>query len=111
MNDNANNGGSGGLNPEDFEAFMRQFLSGNSGIDNEQLAKAAGLPSDPAALAAMMEQLKSAMSSLSAQGTNPGVNWEMATAQAEALLKPEPWQFRITQENQSKRLCQSALFG
>jgi putative hydrolase len=87
MNDNANNGEPGGLNPEDFEAFMRQFLSGNSGIDNEQLAKAAGLPSDPAALAAMMEQIKAAMSSLSAQGPNPGVNWEMATAQAKAIAK------------------------
>ena len=87
MNDNANNGGPGGLNPDDFEAFMRQFLSGNSGIDNEQLAKAAGLPTDPAALAAMMEQLRSAMSSLSAQGSSPGVNWEMATAQARGIAK------------------------
>lgn len=87
MNDKPNWGDQGGLNPEDLEAFIRQFLAGNSGIDNEQLAKAAGLPSDPAALAAMMEQLRKTMSSLSAQGSNPGVNWEMATAQAKSIAR------------------------
>jgi len=84
MNDNQNPGTPNGMNPDDFEAFMRQFLSGESGIDNEQLAKAAGLPTDPAALEAMLAQLKQAMSSLSAQGSG-GVNWEMATKQAKAI--------------------------
>jgi putative hydrolase len=84
MNDNRNPNESNGMNPDDFEAFMRQFLSGESGIDNEQLAKAAGLPTDPAALAAMLDQLKRAMSSLSAQGST-GVNWDLATSQAKAI--------------------------
>lgn len=87
MNDNQNPGGPGGLNPDDFEAFMRQFLSGNDRIDPEQLAEAAGMPKDPAAMAAMLEQIKKAMSSLQAQGGNPGVNWDLATNQAKALAR------------------------
>ena len=85
MNDNQNPGGPNGMNPDDFEAFMRQFLSGNDRIDPEQLAEAAGLPKDPAAMAAMLEQIKRAMSSLQAQGGSAGVNWELATTQAKAI--------------------------
>lgn len=85
MNDNQNPDKSNGMNPDDFEAFMRQFLSGEAGIDPEILAKAAGLPNDPEAMAALLEQLKQTMSSLSAQGSGAGVNWELATNQAKAI--------------------------
>jgi putative hydrolase len=85
MNDNQNPGGPNGMNPDDFEAFMRHFLNGNDRIDPEQLAEAAGLPKDPAAMAAMLEQIKRAMSSLQAQGGDAGVNWELATTQAKAI--------------------------
>ena len=87
MTDKENRDDANGMNPDDFEAFMRHFLSGESGIDNEQLARAAGLTSDPAALAAMMDQLKRAMSSLSAEGKNIGVNWDAALNQAKALAQ------------------------
>lgn len=91
MNDNQNPGGQNGFNPDDFEAFMRHFLSGNDRIDPEQLAEAAGLPQDPAAVAAMLEQIKRAMSSLQAQGgmgvAGSGVNWELATNQAKAIAR------------------------
>lgn len=85
MNDNQHPGGPNGMNPDDFEAFMRQFLSGNNRFDPEQLAEAAGLPQDPAAMAAMLEQIKRAMSSLQAQGATGGVNWDLATSQAKAI--------------------------
>ena len=85
MNDNQNPDKSNGMNPDDFEAFMRQFLSGEAGFDAEALAKAAGLPNDPASMAALLEQLKQTMSSLSAKGSNVGVNWELATNQAKAI--------------------------
>lgn len=85
MNDNQNPGGPNGMNPDDFEAFMRHFLNGNDRIDPEQLAEAAGLPKDPAAMTAMLEQIKRAMSSLQAQGGSAGVNWELATTQAKAI--------------------------
>ena len=41
--------------PEDFEAMLRKFLSGQP-LDPEQLAKAAGLPIDPKALQEMLTQ-------------------------------------------------------
>lgn len=92
MNDNQNPGGAGGFNPDDFEVFVRHFLSGNDRIDPEKLAEAAGLPNDPAAMAAMMDQIKRAMSSLQAQGGIAGngavgVNWELATNQAKTLAR------------------------
>lgn len=74
-------------NPEDFEEFMRRFLAGQSGIDPEKFAEAAGLPQDPAALAAMMEQLKNAIGSLSADKATSGVNWEMAASQAKTIAR------------------------
>jgi putative hydrolase len=89
MNDNQNPGDPNGMNPDDFEAFMRQFLNRGGGIDPEQLAEAAELAKDPAAMAAMLEQIKRAMSSLQAQGTSGsesgGVNWELATTQAKSI--------------------------
>ena len=51
MNDYQNPGGTGGLNPDDFEAFMRQFLSGDNPIDPEQLAEAAGTDTTAVAVA------------------------------------------------------------
>ena len=92
MNDNHNPDGTGGFNSDDFESFMRQFLSGDNRIDPEKLAEAAGLANDPAAMAAMLEQVKQAMSSLQAQGAGfasgaSGVNWELATSQAKMLAR------------------------
>jgi hypothetical protein len=56
-------------NPEDFEAFMREFLEkGAQGMDVEKLAAAAGLPSDPAQMAALMAQLRAAMGQMDSSG-------------------------------------------
>lgn len=87
MNDNKNWEQPEGMDPKDFEALMRRFLSGESGIDSEQLAKATGLPNDPQAMAAMMAQIRQAMSSLSAEGGSLGANWEIAANQAKALAR------------------------
>lgn len=61
--------------------MLRDFLAGREGIDPSQLAGAAGLPTDPAAIARMMSQLQAAMN---AAGTD-GVNWSMAMEQAKSL--------------------------
>ncbi|MDJ0339324.1 zinc-dependent metalloprotease [Cryobacterium sp. PH31-O1] len=58
--------------------MLRDILSGKSGIDPSQLAGAAGLPNDPASVAALMQQLQGAMSS---QGT--GVDWQIALTQGQ----------------------------
>ena len=48
-------------NPEDeFRDMLRELLSGSGGIDPSKLADAAGLPSDPASLAAIFSQLQQA---------------------------------------------------
>src|SRR5690606_23540244 len=61
--------------------MLRQFLAGNAGIDPSQLAGAAGLPGDPAAVNAMISQLRNAL-----QGAGDGsINWKAATDQAVTL--------------------------
>lgn len=87
MNDNQNPGTPEGMNPDDFEAFLRRFASGEEPFDAEKLASAAGMPLDPAAMQEMLSQLKRAMSSLQAEGKDAGVNWELATNQAKAIAK------------------------
>ncbi len=72
------------LNPEDFEAFMRDFLAkGAAGMDLEALAKAAGLPQDPSQLASMMAQLSRALSAATAGGSS--VNWKLVSDQARQI--------------------------
>jgi hypothetical protein len=67
--------------PEDeFRDMLRQFLSGNSDIDPSKLASAAGLPSDPAAVSQLMQQLQNAM-----QSSADGVNWDAARAKAQEI--------------------------
>ncbi|TFB65451.1 zinc-dependent metalloprotease [Cryobacterium sp. Hz9] len=58
--------------------MLRDILSGKSGIDPSQLAGAAGLPNDPASVAALMQQLQGA---LNTQGT--GVDWQIALTQGQ----------------------------
>ncbi|CAN5270746.1 zinc-dependent metalloprotease [soil metagenome] len=67
--------------PEDeFREMLSRFLSGNGEIDPEKLAGAAGLPSDPEAIKAMIGQLQNA---LNAQGD--GINWDLALDQAKGI--------------------------
>ena len=74
-----NPGEPGDNNPSDeFRDMLRDILSGKSGIDPSQLAGAAGLPNDPASVAALMQQLQGAMNS---QAT--GVDWQIALTQGQ----------------------------
>jgi putative hydrolase len=77
-----------GPNPEDFEKFLRDFLAGNENADAAKLAAAAGLPNDPAAIAAMMSQLQSALASFG-QADSSGVNWKLALDQAKTIAKKD----------------------
>lgn len=85
MTDSGNNEG---INPEDFEAFMRDFLAkGANGMDLEALAKAAGLPQDPAQLADLMAQLNKAFGQM---GPNDqSVNWKLVADQARQIAASE----------------------
>ena len=60
--------------------MLRAFLSGESDLDPAELAKAAGLPADPALVARLIGQLQQALTS-----SEGGPNWSLATDQARAL--------------------------
>lgn len=67
-----------GQDPEDeFKDMLRDILSGASSIDPSQLAGAAGLPSDPASVAALMNQLQGALKS------GGGISWDVALKQGQ----------------------------
>jgi len=69
-----------GQNPEDeFQDMLRDILSGKSSIDPSQLAGAAGLPNDPASVAALMQQLQGALRA----GGDGGINWDIALQQGQ----------------------------
>ncbi|MEI5583305.1 MULTISPECIES: zinc-dependent metalloprotease [unclassified Agromyces] len=59
--------------------MLRELLSGSGGIDPSKLANAAGLPSDPASLAAIFSQLQQAMQ----RSEDEGIDWSLALRQAE----------------------------
>jgi putative hydrolase len=68
-------------NPEDeFRDMLRKFLSGDSSIDPNQLAGAAGLPNDPASVAAVLNQLQNAL-----RNSGDDINWGLATDQAASI--------------------------
>ncbi|WP_370626862.1 zinc-dependent metalloprotease [Cryobacterium sp. PAMC25264] len=70
-----------GQNPEDeFRDMLRDILSGKSSIDPGQLAGAAGLPNDPASVAALMNQLQGALRAGDGDG---GINWDIALQQGQ----------------------------
>ena len=69
----------GDRNPEEeFREMLRELLSGAGGIDPSQLAGAAGLPNDPASIAALFGQLQQAMN----RGGD-GIDWNVALRQGE----------------------------
>ena len=74
------------------EMLSKMFGGGATGFDPQEIAKAAGLPSDPAAMAMMMQQVQAMFS---AQSEGP-VNWQMAHDQARrvAPLRPNPQHLR-----------------
>ena len=72
------------MNPEDFEKFLKDFMAGKGG-DAAELAKAAGLPDDPALIAKMVEQFQAALGSQ--ENEDGSVNWKLATDQARAIAR------------------------
>jgi putative hydrolase len=66
-------------NPEDeLREMLGELLSGNSAVDPSKLAGAAGLPSDPASVAALLGQLRDAMAT-----NDGGINWDLALKQGQ----------------------------
>ena len=86
-------GPANGSNGEDFAEFLRKFLAGESGLNTEELARAAGLPNDPKVLAELANQIQQALAHANAN-PNAGVNWQLAAQQA--LLQAETERARLT---------------
>ncbi|PTW91364.1 putative hydrolase [Microbacteriaceae bacterium MWH-Ta3] len=64
---------------DDLNEMLRKFLAGGSDFDMAAFAKAAGLPADPAALSALLAQLRSAISNGS-EGISETMARDNATA-------------------------------
>ncbi|WP_425844771.1 zinc-dependent metalloprotease [Agrococcus sp. TSP3-2-1] len=72
--------------PEDeLREMLQQFLSGQGPIDPSRLAGAAGMPSDPAQLQALMAQLQAALAR-----NDDGIDWSAAQRQAAAVVQRDP---------------------
>ncbi|WP_066515207.1 zinc-dependent metalloprotease [Curtobacterium ammoniigenes] len=69
---------------EEFREMLRRMLSGNGDIDPQQLAGAAGLPTDPALIASLMSQLQSAM-----QYRGDGIDLDAAKDRASAIARED----------------------
>lgn len=77
-------------NGEEFLRMFQEFLDGSGSFDLSELAGAAGLPQDPAMLAAMMSQMRAALNS------SPSAAAESATQRASAVAAAR--QLPITDE-------------
>jgi putative hydrolase len=91
-----------GINPEDFAKFLSEFLSENGSFDPAELANIAGIPNDPIALKALMEQLKKALVEGETQ-TVAGVNWKLAEQQALTAARSGGFAVSETQRNALKK--------
>jgi putative hydrolase len=68
-------------NPEEeFREMLSAFLAGNSDLDPNKLAGAAGLPNDPELVKQLISQLQNAL-----QSSSEGINWDLALEQATKL--------------------------
>jgi putative hydrolase len=75
---------SGNNQDDEFRDMLREFLSGNSSIDPSQLAGAAGLPNDPAAIQQLLGQLQNAI-----RNSGDGINWDLALEQGKQLASKD----------------------
>lgn len=80
---------------EEFREMLRELLSGSGGLDASRLAGAAGLPSDPASLAAIFSQLQQAMNQ-----AGDGIDWSIALRQGEQSASAE--QRQLTDEERAR---------
>ena len=86
----------GDRNPEDeFREMLRELLSGSGGIDPSRLAGAAGLPNDPASIAALFGQLQQAMNR-----EDDGIDWSLAERQGEERAASD--QRQLTPEERAR---------
>lgn len=89
--DDGTEDGSGGFdprkfNPADFQEFMKKYLENPDSFEVEELAKAAGIPTNPEQLQALLGMLSQAMDR---QGQPEGVDWNQTTNQAKTVARKQ----------------------
>ena len=72
------------FNPADFQAFMKKYLEDPESFDAQELAKTAGIPTNPEQLKQLLEMISGAMSQ---QSTTEGVDWDQALAHAKSAAR------------------------
>ena len=85
------------FNPADFQAFMKKYLDDPESFDAQELAKAAGIPTNPEQLKQLLEMISGAMSQ---QATTEGVDWDQALAHAKNAARRN--NFAVTDEQRTK---------
>ena len=72
------------FNPADFQAFMKKYLEDPESFEVEELAKQAGIPTNPEQLKQLLAMLSSAMD---ASGRTEGVDWAQTLTQAKSAAR------------------------
>jgi len=70
------------FNPAEFQAFMKKYLENPDSFEVEELAKQAGIPTNPEQLGQLLKMLSRAMDS---SGKPEGVDWEQAESAARKI--------------------------
>ena len=74
------------FNPAEFQAFMKKYLENPDAFEVEELAKSAGIPTNPEQLQQLLNMLSQAMDR---SGKPEGVDWDQALAQAKTTARKE----------------------
>jgi len=72
------------FNPADFQEFMKKYLENPDSFEVEELAKAAGIPTNPEQLKQLIGMLSAAMDK---SGQPDGVDWTQALNQAKTTAR------------------------
>lgn len=69
---------------EELRDMLRDMLQGNTGFDPAKLAGVGGLPNDPAAVQALMQNMQAALSK-----PTDGIDWNVAAEHAKGVARSE----------------------
>ena len=89
--------------PDELKELLRRMLEGDGDVDPSELARAAGLPTDPAALSQLMQRLQRAM-----DASGDGIDWETAVQQAKSVARPGEREVRASERADYEQALQVA---
>ncbi|MFM7030670.1 MAG: zinc-dependent metalloprotease [Micrococcales bacterium] len=72
------------FNPAEFQAFMKKYLEDPDSFETAELAKAAGIPTNPEQLQQLFDMIST---SIGRTGESEGVDWSVALNQAKTIAR------------------------